>query len=336
MDKDIASGTLRKIEGRWRVFYDGYWVKAYDAPADSLTAKKKLIHALTRRLFNHVEHGINIPGVRLEEAQRAFDEETDSQKKRVKASMLAGALFNRAGDVFTKVVEIQALGVEIGPDNALLWQCGEYLQRALALGKLVLHRSGDEGIDELWGEPFKVFAFPIEDFYKSRYIKIAQTMRAIDSITTELGSTFDRMTMFMGVDPLLRDFAVAARLKSETLHTDAEIFEVWATFVAAGERLSAFAPALPAAASSDEQHQASQGLQLIRQSKDLVFYITRARVPMPKSTREFLERCERYRATFAPPRPRREVSVDETTAAASAASTPELAPVFAAREIGAR
>jgi hypothetical protein len=338
MNADVSPGTLRKIEGRWRVFYDGYWVKAYDAPADSLTAKKKLIHALTRRLFNHVEHGINIPGVRLEEAQRAYDEETDPQKKRVKASMLAGALFNRAGDVFTKVVEIQALGVEIGPDNALLWQCGEYLQQALVLGKQVQHRSGDEGIDELWGEPFKVFAFPIEDFYKSRYIKISLTMRAIDSITAELVSTFERMTMFAGLDVLLRDFAVAAKLKSETLHTDAEIFDVWASVVAVGERLSAFVPVVPAAASLDEQHQAAQGRQLVRHAKDLIFYITRARVPMPKSTREFIEKCEGYRATFAPPRSRRDVAaagMDDlpmTAGEPSPRAAPELALVPAAFE----
>jgi hypothetical protein len=43
----------------------------------------------------------------------------------------------------------------------------------------------------------------------------------------------------------------------------------------------------------------------VRQSKDLIFYITRARVPMPKSTRELLERCELFRATFASPRPLR-------------------------------
>ncbi|HEY4188117.1 MAG TPA: hypothetical protein VGP07_23780 [Polyangia bacterium] len=319
MDGDISRGTLRKIEGRWRIFYDGYWVKAYDAPADSLIAKKKLIHALTRRLFNHVEHGINIPGIRLEEAQRAYDDELDPQKKRVKASMLAGALFNRAGDVFTKVVELQALGVDIGPDNGLLFQCGEYLQSALALGKQVRHRSGDEGIDELWGEPFKVFAFPIEDFYKSRYVKIAQTMRAIDNINAELTSTFERMAMFAGIEPLLRDFAAAAKLKSETLHTDADIFDVWASFVAAGERLSAFTPALPAAPSADQQHQASQGRQLVSACKDLVFYITRARVPMPKSTREFLDRCEHYRATFAPPRPRRETTLGEAPVVVGAA-----------------
>ena len=33
--------------------------------------------------------------------------------------MLAGALFNRAADVFTKAVELQALGVSVGSDNAL-------------------------------------------------------------------------------------------------------------------------------------------------------------------------------------------------------------------------
>ena len=41
---------------------------------------------------------------------------------------------------------------------------------------------GEEGIDELWGEPFKAFTMPIEKFYESRYIKIAQTMRDIDAI----------------------------------------------------------------------------------------------------------------------------------------------------------
>jgi len=305
MPEPIETGTRRLMSGRWRVFYGGYWVKAYDAPADSLTAKKKLIHALTRRLFNHVEHGINIPGWRLDEAQHAYDHEDEPRKKRVKASMLAGALFNRAADVFTKVVELQALGVDIAPDNGLLFECGEYLQRALALGKQVLHRSGDEGIDELWGEPFKVFAFPIEEFYKSRYVKIALTMRAIDHLTGELVSMFERMPMFAGIEPLLRAFCAAAKLKSETLHTDPDIFDVWAAFVAAGERLSEFQPAVPPAPSGEEQQQAAQGRALVRQSKDLIFYVTRARVPMPKSTRELLERCELFRATFAAPRPAR-------------------------------
>ena len=299
-DSLVSEGSKRAIDGCWCVFYGGYWIKAYDAPANTLLAKKSLIEALTRRLFNHVEHGLNIPGCRLGEARRAFDEETDPPKKRVKGAMLAGALFNRATDVFTKAVELQALGVEIRADNDLMRQCGDHLQEALALGRLVLHRSGEEGIDELWGEPFKAFAFPIEDFYKSRYIKIASTMRDVDRICDALTATFAGVPMFTGVEPHIGVFARAAKVKCETLQTDAEIFEAWSAFVSAGERLSAFQPLLSQRPSIDERLRASHGLQLIAGGKDLVASITRARAPMPKSTREFIERLDRYRAAWAP------------------------------------
>jgi hypothetical protein len=302
-DATVSEGAKRAIDGHWCVFYGGYWIKAYDAPADTLLAKKGLIQALTRRLFNHVEHGLNIPGTRLEEARRAFDVETDPQRKRVKGAMLAGALFNRATDVITKVVELQALGVEIRPDDALMHQCGNHLQEALALGRLVLHRSGEEGIDELWGETFKAFAFPIEDFYRSRYIKIAATMRQIDRICDTLAAAFTGVRMFAGVEPLIGAFAHAAKVKCETLHTDSEIFEVWSSFVAAGERLSAFEPLLSQRPSIDERLRASQGLQLIVGGKELVENVSRARVPMPKSGREFIERLDRYRAAWAPRAP---------------------------------
>lgn len=305
-----AAGSRRLINGQWRVFYDGYWIKAYDAPANTLLAKRKLIEALTRRLFNHVEHGVNIPGTRLDEARHAYETETDPRRARVKAAMLAGALFNRATDVFTKVVEIQALGIEIRPDNDLMRQCGEHLQEALLLGKQVLHRSGEEGIDELWGEPFKAFAFPIEDFYVSRYVKIASTMRAIDQIARVLAGalTSPPASMFAGVGPLVEDFAAAARRKCETLHTDAEIFNVWAAFVAAGECLVSFEPLLPSGGSSaSDLYRVAQGMRLVLQARELIFYITRARVPMPKTTQAFCDRCEAFRSdpipAYAPPVP---------------------------------
>jgi hypothetical protein len=295
MSSQDAPGEKRMIDGQMRVYYDGYWIKVYDPPADTLQAKKRLIEALTRRLFNHVEHGLNIPGNRLEEARHAYQQELDPQKKRVKGAMLAGALFNRATDVFTKIVELQALGVEIGHSNALMRQCGEHLKEALELGKMVLHRSGDEGIDELWGEPFKAFAFPIEDFYESRYLKIAQTMKAIDQIASELVATFGPLPMFTGIDTVIREFAIAAKVKSETLQTDVDIFDVWAGFVASSERLGCFRPLLTGTPSAEEHMQAQAGLQLVRAGRDLVSYITRARVPMPKSICEYVERCRAYR-----------------------------------------
>ncbi len=302
----LEEGAKRAIDGEWRVHYGGYWVKAYDVPADTLLAKKSLIQALTRRLFNHVEHGLNIPGRRLEEARRAFESERDPPRRRVKGAMLAGALFNRAADLLTKAVELQALGSEIGPDDALLRQCGEHLQEALALGRLVLHRSGEEGIDELWGEPLKAFAFPIEDFYKSRYQKIAATMRDIDRIADALAVTFGQVPGFAGVVPAVAVLARAAKVKCETLQTDPSIFDAWSTFVAAGERLVVFEPVGSQRASIDERLRISQGRALLAAGTELVTHVTRARVPMPKSTRAYLDRLERYRLAWTPRPPGRD------------------------------
>ena len=300
-EEHIAPGTRRIIDGVERAYYDGYWVKTYQVPQDTLLAKKRLIEALTRRLFNHVEHGLNIPGARLEEARHAYESEQLPERRRVKGAMLAGALFNRATDMFTKLVEIQALGVEIQPDNPMMQECGDLLQEALELGKSVLHRSGEEGIDELWGEPFKAFAFPIEQFYESRYVKIAMAMRAIDRIADEMIDTFEPLPMFAGIEPLVRAFAQAAKRKSETLRTDVDIFDVWTSFVVASERLSGLNPRLPDRPTHAEERRALQGLELVRSGKDLVFSITRARVPMPKSTREYIERCAGYRTECEEP-----------------------------------
>ena len=301
-----AEGTRRIIDGRERVFYDGYWIRTYPTPANSLTAKKRLIEALTRRLFNHTAHGLNIPGTRLAEARQRYEEETDPALKRVKAGMLAGALFNRATDIFRNLVDLQACGVEIKSSDALMRECGRCLLEAMELGRFVLHRSGEEGIDELWGEPFRAFTAPIEEFYESRYIKIGQTKRDIDRIADTMVDTFAKVPAFAQIEPLIRVFARAARIKTETLRTDPDIFDVWPQLVTAGERLANFAPDESAGATPgvSDGHGVSDGLQLIRAGRDLIFFITRARTPMPKSTQEYVERCGIYLETgFAPTTP---------------------------------
>lgn len=289
-----ACGSKRIINGVERVYYYGYWIKTYEAPADTLDAKKRLIEALTRRLFNHVEHGINIPGRRLEEARAAYEAETDPSMRRVKGAMLAGAMFNRATDIFTKLVEMQTLGIEISTDNALMRECGRCLHEALDLGKTVLHRSGDEGIDELWGEPFKAFSIPVDAFYESRYNKIALAMRDIDQIAATLKQTFGSHPMFSGISFFIDGYSSAARTKTETLRTDADIFDVWARFVVAGEQVQYFPPMLVPGADEISVREAKHGVRLIKEGVALVSDITRARVCMPKSTAEFIARCEAF------------------------------------------
>jgi hypothetical protein len=213
----------------------------------------------------------------------------------VKAAMLAGALFNRATAIFTKMVDIQALGVEIQSDNELMRDCGKCLKESLTLGKMVMHRSGDEGIDELWGEPFKAFLFPIGDFFESRYIKIAQTMRDIDRLCASVAEMIGKLAPFAGALPLFSEMSKRAKIKTETLATDPEIFDVWAEFVVAIERVKAFQPVISPNAKPELVHEIERGRQLVLRGATLISDITRARVPMPKSTQEYIEQCIAYR-----------------------------------------
>ena len=298
MPTQPKNGARRIILDEERVFYDGYWIKSYKPPGDTLETKRRLIQALTRRLFNHVEHGINIPGSRLEEARAAYTSETDPERKRVNGAMLAGALFNRAADIFTCLVDLQSAGVEIGPDSSLMRDCGDCLLEALELGKMVRHRSGDEGIDELWGEPFKAFSMTIEDFYDSRYLKIAMTMRDIDRIATVLKDTFACSRQMTDIDPKIDALAEAAKRKCEILRTDPAIFDVWPTFAVAMDRLARMAPVLPCDASATATREAMDAVALLRDGTELIGSIVRARVPMPKSTLEFIDRCALFRLNF--------------------------------------
>ena len=292
--EQIPNGTSREIEGKPCVFYDGYWIKRYEPMEDSLETKKYLIEALTRRLFNHVEHGINMPGERLDEARLAYESESDPDLKRVKGAMLAGALFNRGTDIFRKLVELGEEEVASPRSRELLHECGQYLLQALEMGKLVKHRSGDEGIDELWGEPFRAFTVPISSFYETRYIKIAQAMKAIDHISQAMVAAFHESHFYPNAEALIREFAEAAKLKAETLRTDPVIFDVWPKFVVASEKLLAIGMVERTNESCVACWEADEGNRLLKEGTNLITYIARARVPMPKSAQFFIDRCTAY------------------------------------------
>ena len=296
MKETIEDGFRKEIDGVTKVYYGGYWIKCYEPPVDTLLAKKQLIQSLTRRLFNHMEHGINIPGKLLDDVRAAYDAEQDPRKKRVKGAMLAGALFNRAADIFTHLVELEASGVEIKHGNDLMHTCGLCLREALEFGKLVKHRNGDEGIDELWGEPFKAFIMPIEDFYETRYIKIAMTMKNIDEAASYMARCIKSDPRFPGVDKLILAFAEVAKRKCETLRTDADIYDVWSDFVVAGEEVTEFELVETESYSGEPLVNVLDVKHMLREGVRLIAFITRARTPMPKSTQSYLSQCERYKS----------------------------------------
>ena len=50
MNSDVAPGTQQVIDGRLRVYHDGYWIKAYRVPADTLVAMEATNVSDARRL----------------------------------------------------------------------------------------------------------------------------------------------------------------------------------------------------------------------------------------------------------------------------------------------
>jgi len=303
----IKNGTRRTVNEQDFVFYDDYWIRYYQHPPETLVAKKNLIESLTRRTFHHTEHGINTPGHHLHSARESYERETDPRKKRVNAAMLAGALFNRATDIFRTIVDLASKGVEVSNDNELMQECGQCFKEALELGKQVKHYSGQEGIDELWGEPFRAFSVPIETFYESRFIKIAQAMRNIDSIAENLKEVLLPLSTFNGSEEFIDRFATAAKYECETMRSDASTnFMVWPQFVSAGEELAEYTghpyndPAMPAWLHST-------GLKLVFDCKSLIEWVALARVPMPVSTELFTNSCtEFHKAAISIKRPKQQ------------------------------
>ena len=293
-------GTRRIIDTIEYVFYDGYWIRYYAPIEDTLANRKRLIDSLTRRAFHHTEAGINTPGSSLEIAREAYEQETDPERKRVNAAMLAGALFNRATDLFTAIVDLGELGVQVSHGNELMRQCSGCFQEALSLGQQVKHHSGCEGIDEVWGEPFKAFTMPIADFYQSRFIKIAQSMREIDAVADCMIEVFASRTQFAGLKDLVVEYAVAARQAAETMKKDPRIFQVWPNFVALGELLEAFKPEVPDDADQMLRMRIAYGRDLIQEGRRLISYIAGARVPMPLSTAGYFKKCERFARSRLP------------------------------------
>ena len=242
-----------------------------------------------------MEHGINIPGKLLDDVRAAYEAEHDPRKQRVKGAMLAGALFNRAADIFTHLVELEASGVEILPESDLMHRCGLCLREALEYGKMVKHRNGDEGIDELWGEPFKAFIMSVEDFYESRYIKIAMTKKNIDETAEHMAECIKQDPRFQGLDQLILEYATAARRKCETLRTDADIYDVWSDFVVAGEEITNFIPRPSNTGDNDSLIDEIDIKHLLKAGVRLIAFITRARTPMPKSSENYLKECKRFK-----------------------------------------
>lgn len=291
MAENIPNGTKKTIDGKPCIYYDGYWIRAYDVEKDDLATKKKMIDQLTKRVFHHCEPGINTPGHRLEQIRRIYDEETDPARKRVKGGMLAGALLNRGSDILTSVVDLLAAGVSVESCSQLLRECGQCFMEALEMGRHIKLARGGEGLDELWGEPFKVFSMSMEQFYESRYIKVAQTMSEIDRITDALLEIIDRQEQFEEARAPVRELCITAKLACETIRTDPVNFDIWPRYVAAKEAMEDYVSTYMESLADNNHILQRRIIELIRDGASLLISLATVRVPMPTSTENILEKC---------------------------------------------
>jgi len=294
MGNQIANGTKKVINNKPCIYYDGYWIRQYEVNSDSLATRKQTIDQLTKRVFHHLEPGINTPGYRLDEIRDAYQSESDPARKRVKGAMLAGALLNRSSDILTTIVELEEAGVRIESSNELLRECGRYFMEALELGKNIKLARGGEGLDELWGEPFKVFSMPMDAFFESRYIKVAQTMFEIDQITNELITISTRVPGFEDFISRVKELGESAKLACETLRSDSAMFEIWPRYVSAKEQLDNFIPEVTGYANYVEKYKYRKARQLIHEGGELLSNLATVRVPMPNTTSKFLRKCNDY------------------------------------------
>ena len=90
LDKNetCENGTIREHNRKICIFIDGYWIRYYAPPPNTMAEKRALIMSLRRRVFHHTEEGINSPGWRLEIARKFYQAEKNPARKRVNACLL--------------------------------------------------------------------------------------------------------------------------------------------------------------------------------------------------------------------------------------------------------
>jgi len=294
MNKEIENGTTSEIKGKPCVYYDGYWIRSYDLNKDSFADKKQMIDQLTRRVFHHVEQGINTPSNRLDEIRGIYEAEDDLARKRVKGAMLAGSLLNRGRHILTVIVELEEAGVKIESSNELLRECGRCFMEALELGENIKLGDGGEGIDELWGEPFKVFTMPINEFFKSRYIKVAQTMSEIDRVADATHSVVSQFKKLDNLADHLSELAETTKLACETIRSDPVIFDVWPRYIAAKEAYEDYMSGLAVDDRDNGYLLSLDTYRLIKGGGTLLVKLATLRVPIPNSVKDFSQRCNDF------------------------------------------
>ena len=111
---------------------------------------------------------------------------------------------------------------------------------------------------------------------------IATCMKNIDAIAERMMEVFSAEPGFPAVVPRISSLARA--------------FDFWSDFVTASEAIEQFVPTAGSSLRSTTRLRVGSGTRLLRRGKEILNYLARARVPMPKTTATYLEVCNRFAA----------------------------------------
>ncbi len=182
-------------------------------------------------------------------------------------------------------------------------ECGRCFMEALSLGKNIKLNDGGEGVDELWGEPFKVFSMPIEDYFHTRYVKVAKTMFEIDRITDALGQILQAADLLTPMQACLAELSESSKLACETIRNDPAMFDIWPRYIAAKEAYQNDLHDIVKSHTNKEMNHNSDAYRellavnrILMDGGAILMKLATLRVPLPKSTKSICERIDEFLA----------------------------------------
>jgi hypothetical protein len=105
---------------------------------------------------------------------------------------------------------------------------------------------------------------------------------------------FEPDPAFTGVEVLIRALSEIAKSEMELFRSDPLMFRVWPAMVSAGEAIELFRPNIAGDADQAQRLRVAAGRRLLINGKNILFYLAGARVPMPKTTRQYFAHLTMY------------------------------------------
>lgn len=320
-------GAIKKIDGHDRYYVDGYWIKCYPPhQRDTLRAAIRLVGNFESRFLKAVEGGTEAstdePSIlqrrnALDAVRKKVSAITDKgsfEYKRAKAEeealggMLAVSLFRKMIKDITAHIDrrvgkktlsdadkrdLEILKKIIDNDVLEVFHLFKYVRRSGG------EKDRDEVLAEMYGEPMRVIGTTLsknsdqalQEFYNTRYRKIAACWKNIDETTDAIKKLIANSQRLQdsGLAELVDDLNTAAKSRCELSRHDPD-FDAAASHLRASRNLiKEFKPSGTGHIGAVTKAADKKILSLVQSYRELVYDIAHVRTPRKVSTKELLE-----------------------------------------------